>query len=237
MYEIIASTSTRSGDDGEESTENTNENEYMTKYLKEQPTKVISLDPTKYTINPEFKKDKLSDINAILVDLNLDLTKEKLQAILEEEMESATLEKSYIVDIVVKYKVNNYPEGFTNYYRFNYFRDFIYALYSLSDATNGTNTYEQLGVNPEINIENETNQILNIAVIGKSSEESEVEFHYETDLEKEEGWVDYVKNFMILSPKELELLKVSFNDEEQDNSGIQLLMFHDIDDIDYLIEN
>ena len=72
-----------------------------------------------------------------------------------------------------------------------------------------------------------------MAFIGKTNEEDETELRYETNLENEEAWVSYLENFTILSE---ENINVFLSDDETDLSKIQLLMFHDVDDVDHFIQ-
>ena len=201
--------------------DNLTDNEEMMNYLNETPTKVIHLDPTKYEIELDHRLDKLGGINTLFINLNLDLTKEDLSELLESEINALNDNENYIVDIVLNYKLDEYPEKYKYFAKMNYFRAFFQTFISLSN--------QSISFNPEIDITNDTSQILNLAVV----EKKDGKIHFERELTEDNGWVDYVKNYTMLSEEEIKL----FSTEEPDYTKMQLVMFHDIDNLNYLIEN
>lgn len=230
VYKIDASKTVETQGSGESAE---TDNEDFDAYLNEQPTRVVTLDPSKYTLNPEYKTDKIGETNTEFIDLNLKLTKEQLEELLEEEMQSATSKISYMVDIAVKFKLTDYPENYKYFYRQSLLRGFFFSALAKADKLNGTNKLGEYSYNPSIDIEEETSQMINMAFIGKTNDEDETELRYETNLENEEAWVSYLENFTILSE---ENINVFLSDDETDLSKIQLLMFHDVDDVDHFIQ-
>ena len=79
-------------------------------YLNYNPDKKISLDLNKYKLNLSSKNSKFYKMPATYVDLGIDLKKSDLEELLATEIASTTNNKYYIVEVVVNYKVEKYPE-------------------------------------------------------------------------------------------------------------------------------
>ena len=216
---------------GSSSSSTDDENEMLYKYIKEEPTKVVTLDSKKFTINPELKEDELLGYKTLFIDLNLNLTKEKMKELLTEEINTASSDVAYIVDVVVKFKMNEYPETYKNFRKFTLLRDTFTMPFYYSDKYNNTNEVATIGHNPVIDITKETSQVMNLAVIGKYNG-SNIELNYETKLSDENEWADYISNFTIISENEIDYDTVLDN---KDKDKIQLMMIHDVDNIDYYI--
>ena len=207
------------------------DNEMIYKYIKEEPTRVVTLDPTKFTINPELKEDELVGYDALFIDLNLNLTKAKMEELLAEEINTTSDSVAYIVDVVVKFKLNDYPEPFKNFRKFSLLRDTFVMPFYYSDKYNNTNEVAEIGHNPVIDITNETSQVMNLAVIGMYGG-TQAELNYETKLTEDNDWADYLTNFTIMSENEIDYDTVL---DEKDKDKIQLMMIHDAENIDYYI--
>ena len=94
-------------------------------YLNEVPIKEISLPSSAYTINPEYKTTQITGTDTILINLNLNITKEQLKTLLAEELSNVTETKSYIAEITVDYKLTQYPQKYQHIYNTNIIRSML----------------------------------------------------------------------------------------------------------------
>jgi hypothetical protein len=91
------------------------------------------------------------DHNALFVNLNLDLTKNQLESLLSDEISNMTDRMFYVVDVVVKYKLKQYPDNFHYFLKWN---------------------FDRLGTSgEEVDINDEISQVINIAAINKEDED------------------------------------------------------------------
>lgn len=211
-------TTTTNGDSTMTSTVETNED--IDKYLDEEPTRVISL-PLSSPLEPTYKEDKFRDMDALYIDLNYDITKEELEELLATEIANATDNIGYIVDFVVSYRFFEMPEGLNYHYKYNFAR----KLFEMFRAS------EKQTASPRINMLDENEQVINMIEIFKDTDDDTANLDY---YEKVEDGAEYgVLNFQVLSKKELS------EDSEDDLTAADgyVIMFHNVNDIDYLIRN
>lgn len=188
------------------------------KYINDEPTKVINLSPTDYTINPEYKEDKLNNYSAIFIKLNLNITQEKLETLLKEELNQVTDKISYITEIVVNYKLTKAPETYKYFKNINTIKEL--ARLFIPDV-------EQKDNLSGINITN--SQVFNIALL-TLDESGNKKLNFESTLSKNSDSAIYSLNYLALSSKEIKI--------EAENDEIeQMIMFHNYDNIEFLIEN
>ena len=212
------------------------ENDDMKKYIKEEPEKIIPLNSEDLTINPEYKRGTIDDYNTLFIDLNLNLTKDYLESKLSDEISKTTDEKSYIVDVVVKYKIKNYPTNFQYFLKVNYWR-LMGGLFT--ESSNG-----------EVNISNTISQVINVATITKEDSDSDPEVII---INEDNDLFSSIISYLILSEEDCDGIWLDIdssgahlrqfcwydeNDYENveyvDSSKIQLFMFYTMDNIDYI---
>lgn len=218
-------TTTTTDEDGGTLTVTTNEDALA--YIKGNPTSTISLNANDFTIDPEVSNEKLGDVNGTLVDLKLNLTKEKLTTILADELESTTKDISFMFEVVVNYKLDRYPTNYTHFLNFNIMRFMMGAVTDLA-------TSETISFDGSVDINNTISQVINYGEITQD-EAGEVKFTYDTELTDQNGLMAYVFNPLILSEEEV---KTELTGEEKnDPTKAHYLYFHYMDNIQYLIDN
>lgn len=192
--------------------------EDMENYFQNNPTKVINLSPTEYTINPEYKEDKLNGSNAIFINLKLNMNKEKLEVLLQEEMAQVTKDISYIGEVVVKYKLTKAPVDYQYFQNINTIKELLRLIAGDTDD----NSHRLTGLN-----------VSNSQVIGATNlslnEDGVKKFEYDRVLSDKTDNTGFGLNYLVLDTSE------SITDEN--SSDRQLFMFHDFDNIEYLIQN
>ncbi len=181
------------------------------KYMRGEATRIIELSPTEYTINPEYKEDKLNDYKTTFINLNLSITPEKLTKLLNDEYNQVTKEISFITDIVVKYKLTKAPAAYQYFKNINTIREFYKLFVPDIELPDSTTTL------------NKTNsQVFNIVTIGMNEDGSKG-FNYESRLSETSSNAIFSINYLAMS---------SNNDDIE-----ELIMFHNYENIEYLIEN
>ena len=148
LYEVSESDS----DDDEEGMPTTTAN-----FLNDVPTRTIEINADGYTINPEYKERKIGMANGMVIDINLNITKEKLESLLQAEL-ATTDTKEYFVELAVKYKFTEMPAKYTHAYKVNLFKSLIKRMISSDDNLNPINM-------KEINY-----QVVNLMTIEKNDE-------------------------------------------------------------------
>ena len=98
-------------------------------YINEIVTREIPLSSSEYTINPEYREENLNGANSILIDLNLNISKEQLETLLSEEIANVTETQKYLAEIALNYKITRYPNTYQHIYNINFMREFINAFY------------------------------------------------------------------------------------------------------------
>lgn len=200
-------------------------NEDIMAYLNNTPTRVITLNASDYTIEPEVKKDLLNGYNARFINLKLNLTKEKVETLLADEINSTTDDIAYLADVVVNYKVLNYPNRFTHTYNVNLVKDFM--KYFLAAYSENNYIFDN-----NVDITNTISQSFNTITVSKENNNTEV--LYITRLDDENNISDNIMNYLYLSENNL---KMDSNEEDTDKSKTEMLMFHNVENIQYLIDN
>ena len=214
---------TTTDDDGTTTT-----NEDVEAYFNEIPTSTRSLSPTDFTIDPDYKEDKLNKNDVIFIKLNLDLTKEKIEELLAEEIAATTENIMYKVDIAVKYKITDYPEKYKYFNRINLNRLQAKMMNLLMGET----------VDLSFDITNDTTQVINTVQLFKADADSDVEVKYETRLGEENDLLGEIYNFaMLAEDEESSSIVIRNNDDDIDYSKSIILMFYDVDNIQYLIDS
>ncbi|MCI8459925.1 MAG: hypothetical protein HFE81_00880 [Bacilli bacterium] len=212
--------------DNEKTTTETDENGLTTtittsedaiKYIKDEPTKVINLTPADYTISPEYKEDKINGYSTIFIDLNLNITKEKLETLLSEELNQVSDKITYITELVVNYKLTKVNDRYKYFKNVNTIKEMMNLF--MPDIGRGK------GVTG-INMAN--SQVFNIAFLGLDGEKNK-SLGFESTLSEESDNSVYLLNYLALSSREM-------NNESAEEIE-QLVMFHNVDNIEYLIEN
>ncbi len=202
-------------EDGATITETTTED--GEKYINEIPTKIINLNASDFTIDPEFKDEKFLKVNTSFINLKLNLTKEKLQELLSEEYNQVSENRGYLVELVVNYKVTSYPDKYAYTYKYNFFHDLVGAFSTSYHANNTLDT-------------SKTNyQVLNMIALRVKEGTEEKEIFYETTLtdDHNKDVSVYVLNYQLFSEVK----------DASDESKSTAIMFHNVSNIEYLIEN
>ena len=194
-------------------------------YLNETPTRVIDLNPADFTINPEYKEDKLNNEATKFIDLNLNITKQKLEELLQTELTNTTSDKRYQAELVVNYRLTTYPTNYQKLYSYNFIRSFYNTFSQMLSANQSADT-----IYKEVNPSESISQVINLVMTNYNSTTSKGELLYETAVTTENGIGSVVLNYLVLS-------ETPITSTESLPTNSKLLMFHNIDNIDYLIEN
>lgn len=137
-------------------------NEDSEKYFNEQPLKTINIPLEDIEISPTYKEDKVFGNPTLYINLNYNLTEEKLRSYLQEQIESVTEEKSYIVDIMLNYSLDSYPSEYTKFYRYQFLRGLVNGFENIFGDEN-VNPYSDMEINPS----NDITQLLNSCLMRK----------------------------------------------------------------------
>ena len=184
-------------------------------YLYENPQEIINLKPSDFTIEPEFKDDKLYDVDSLFVYLKLNLTKEKLIALLTDEGIISDVDDtgkiSYYIELVVNYKILEYPDKYQFAFKRNYIRSIL----------NGRN-YEK-----DLDLTQTNYQVLNLIRVQYNKQTEQIDYSYDTTLNEDNS--DFAKAVL-----NYEVFKEDNSDE---NDKTFILLFHNMDNIEYLIDN
>ena len=207
-------------------TENNNggsntEDESMNAYINETPTRTITLDPTQFTINPTYKEAKFFKRDASYIDLGLNLTKEKLQELLSAEIAATSKTRGYIVDVVVKYEVSEYPDKYQYIYPRNLMREQFKSVMSMANATVGTVVRNI----PLADMSEEQSQVFAGVMLNIDEESDTVKMTYDTEVSDESSAATFAYNGLLFMEKE---------DGSEDNDEYALV-FHNVDNVDALI--
>lgn len=195
---------------------NSDDSEGLLNFIKGAPDKTIPLNDADLKISPETKDSTINDVPTTLVDVNFNITSAKLEQYLTNAGLTATAEKSYLVEIVLNYKLTKGKIESAHIYNFNFAKTFFG---SFMGENNGI---QETALNTPIS------QTLNIAVVTYNNETSKSQAVYETTVTEENGIAAYVLNYLATSTTPV----TGTNDAIDD-----ILMFHNIDNVDYLIES
>lgn len=177
------------------------------------PFRTYNLESTDYTINPEIKDTTISGLDTLLIDLNLNITDEKLRTILQQELSETTDNMNYMIDLVVRYQLTEYPEKYTYFYDMNAIRDLDLSFTNESGPKETTITEEQ-------------NQVFNLIAITINEETNEKEIIYETEWTAENNLALYNMNYLALSSEKI----TNWTTKPQ-----KIMMFHSLSNMDELI--
>lgn len=190
-------------------------------FLSRTPTHTIPLDSATYTINEEYKTDKINTLPTKFIDLNLSVTKEEMEQLIKGVVPTlATEDEGYYGELVVKYKFTKLPSEYAYYYNYNYVDTMIAAL---------TDPSYQL---PQITLNNSVSQVINIISYIKEGEEDII--NYETEITEENGLGGSILNCAVFSTKEITDLEFT---QTPETDGQYAYMFHSVDNIEFLIES
>lgn len=188
------------------------------KYIAETPDKTINLTFDDLTINPESKETTINGVPATFIDLNLNLTKEKLAIYLETELKSATPNKAYLVELALKYKLTKQKQETIYRYRIDYLKDFF--------------RLEETGkfVPKSFELNTSQTQTINIMTVGYDNKSKQNIIDYQTEATIENALIAYILNYLAFSNVKLE-------EQGNEKKASDMIFFHNIDNIDYLIES
>ncbi len=190
-------------------------------YINKVKIKTIELSPSEYSISPVYKKDTYLLMPEVLyIDINLNLTKEKIESLVTEQIENTTDRKSYIIDVTVKYQLKNYPEKYGYGYRIDYMREFMSIGIEHTVPTLAKNTTYS--------------QVLNRAVTKFNEETNQKSLDYSQNFNEDN--LILISDLSMLSETAIDNKIVLNEDEAQESYSKTIgIMFHDTNNIDELI--
>ena len=225
VYKIDENKTTTTTDPDDDSTIETNE-DYLA-FIHGNPTSTITLNPSEFTIDPIVREVMLKDVKTTLIDINLNITKEKMEELLVDEIESVTDTVSFKVELVLNYKMTRYPTKYTHFQGVNLYRAAINIFDSLG-------TGNQLSYDGTVDMSGTISQVINYAEIQKN-DDPEQKLTFLTELNENNGLATFIFNPLMLSEEEMSIY--SSENEEPDPSKYELVLFHSVDNIQYLIDN
>ena len=193
------------------------------KFFNEQPTKTINIPIEDIVIAPTYKEDTVFGNPALYINLNYNLTKEKLKSYLQEQINSVTDEKTYSVDIMLNYSLDSYPSEYTKLYRYQLFRSLVNSLENVFGDENA-NPY----IDMEINQTNDITQLLNSCLIEKKNDEVVFTYYDTAEQLAEKNSLGQAINFLIASKQEL---------KSGDSSFDKVVLFHNLKDEEFFINS
>jgi hypothetical protein len=155
-------------------------------------------------------------MDTLYIDIDLNLTKAQIESLIAEEIQNTTADKHYVVDVSVKYQLQNYPEKYGYAYQEDLMRYILKNNTSLNSISKNT-TYRQ---------------VLNRGVTIINEQTSEKGFSYEKNFTTFDS-ITYFTDLTILS--ESAKTKFVLDEEAQGVNDYLIVFFHDIDNIDLLI--
>lgn len=205
----------------EESEDETNNMDIYDAYLEETPVRTIELDPSNFTINPTFKDGEYFKANGTYINVGINITKEDLEELLSEEIAATTNKRNYIIDMVVNYKMLDYPEEFKFVYKRNFFREKVNEMMGFVKQETVTNDLTPLDMTEE------QSQVFSGAITRFNTETDKGELVFETELNNETGVAaSFSFNGLMFMEKE-------YNYQEDNNK--YALVFHNVSNVDDLI--
>lgn len=196
-------------------------NEDSEKYFNEQPLKTINIPLEDIEISPTYKEDKVFGNPTLYINLNYNLTEEKLRSYLQEQIESVTEEKSYIVDIMLNYSLDSYPSEYTKFYRYQFLRGLVNGFENIFGDEN-VNPYSDMEINPS----NDITQLLNSCLIEKKDDNVALTYYNSAEQLAAKDSLGQAINYLIESKTEL---------KSGDSSFDKLILFHNLSDEEYFI--
>ena len=223
VYKIDKNKTTTSTDPDDDSTIETNEDNLA--YINGTPTSTITLNPSEFTIDPIVKEVMLRDVKTTLVDNNLNITKEKMEELLVDEIESVTDTVSFQFELVLNYKITRYPTKYTHFKNINLLRSALNMHDSIESQT-------PFNYDDSVNMDETISQVINYGEIHKS-DDPQLKLTFFTELNENNSLATFIFNPLMLSTEDIDV----FSTEEADPSKYELVLFHTVDNIQYLIDN
>lgn len=184
-------------------------------FLNDVPTRTIEINADGYTINPEYKERKIGMADGMVIDINLNITKEKLESLLQSEL-ATTDTKKYLVELAVKYKFNEMPEIYTHTYKVNLFKSLINIMLNSGDNLKPINM-------KEINY-----QVVNLMTIDKNDETGAKELTVDLNPGRDSEFAINIINYQ-------ELFEKAATSSEEVPSYV--IMFSNSDNMDSILDS
>lgn len=199
---------------------NDDSSEGRTNYSNESPTTTIDLAASDYTIAPDSKDSTILGIPAVLINLNLNVTNSSLTQLLASQMTAVEQDskKSYLVDLVVSYKITAHPDNLAYAYKANAIRSQSGSVMGVVN-TNG------------ITLDSTNTQVINTIVIDKNDDSGEVYLYYEDQYASDNGVGLFAFNYTLLTEGEYTDVTAT------PPTTSQIVMFHNLTNIDELVAN
>lgn len=89
--------------------------ESLLKYIEEEFIDEINLTLEDITYSPTYHEEELAEEPITMIDLGVNITKEKIKSLLQDYYSSVTDEKNYYAELVVKYKIKTLPSNYNDY--------------------------------------------------------------------------------------------------------------------------
>ncbi len=131
LYEIYRGTELNGGGTSQNAEEL--EEESLINYATYVQKSAVNLPVTEYEMNPTVTTGKIDDLDVLFVKLNLNLTKEKIEALFHDDIADVGSDKFYIIEIVMNYKINGYPDKYKKIYENDALRGILQYQYDLTD--------------------------------------------------------------------------------------------------------
>lgn len=163
-----------------------------------------------YSKNVKVETGKLYDVDALFVDTDLQITKEDLEEILEEEMGLATETKQFLVDLSVEYEIASVPSDYSYLYTY----DLVRILQSLA-------VLEEI---PEYQLGAPGRQVINRITITKEENKDAV-LSFPKDVE-ERNKISFM-NYIGVSSHEISI---------QSDPPEYYIMFHNVNNVKELMD-
>jgi len=199
--------------DTDETTNSDETDNFLENYIYNRPQDTITLDMSEFTLNPVVKEEKIEDYNYYFIDLNIDLTEEKLVSLLSDQLNSVNENIGYYIAINVKYKILSYPRQYVKIQDYNILRTFF-------------NLFSDDKVNDIIDPTKINEQTINIVGISYDKNAQAPRIDYEEDITEDNGLETMVANFH------------SYMAEGDGTGGVlenREVMFHNLDNQELLI--
>lgn len=196
----------KEGDEG-------NSGEYFFKGIV---SKTIPLDYEDLSISPEYKETNMLNIPSTVIDLNLNLTKEKIEKYIETQINNTEEKKTYMGELVVRYKLTKVKKEAKYMYNIAFMKDFAGKL--------STENYKY----KTATLDSTITQPLNIIQITYDTEAKKNIIKYSTKLSGDDDVTLAAFNYLAFSNNE---------DIDGDNKLENIFMFHNVEDADKLINN
>lgn len=186
----------------------------INRFLHNNPNSTIELTSDELSIKPEYNVQEINGVSSTIVNLNLNLTKARLESFLTNEKSRTTNDTAFIIEIVLNYELKTPKVNTTYMYNFN--------------AVKYANTRNEDGFSMEtVTLNSDVYQTLNIGLLYYDNRTNSVKLDYETSWDEDSiGLAGYVLNYLMLSNE-------TFSDTNR--TAEDLLLFHNVDDINYII--